>query len=260
MDVAPTPAPVPADTSAPAVAPAPVYAAPAPSAPAPRRKPPREHGPFFAGEPASETSFPNGPRPADPPRFSVGRGAFCFVDDAMCKASLIATADIAIGTNIVGGPGTSDLPYAHYNFRGGIAVKPLMFGRQDSWHPWGLGLIGSWSRGTGAPSKESAVVSPHTDTWRVLLVNQLWLAKKRNGFHLDLDFGIIRSNVLGSQAKFFGTNASVSANWGGWGGIFMSADFLDKDARVVFGFRGHGIATAPAIGLILLGLLAGGAL
>lgn len=263
-DVAPVASPAtsePAPTSAPAVASAPVYAAPvAPAPPPPLRKPPPEHGPFFAGEPASDTAFPNGPRPADPPRFSLGRGAFCFVDDSFCKTSLILTADIGIGTNIVGGPGTSDLPYAHYNFRGGLVMKPLMLGRQDGWHPWGIGLLGSWSRGTGAPSKESAVVSPHTDTTRVLLVNQLWLSKKRNGFHLDVDLGIIRSNVLGSTAKFFGTNASLSANWGGWGGIFMSADFLDKDTRVVFGFRGHGMATAPAIGLILLGLLAGGAL
>ena len=131
--------------------------------------------------------------------------------------------------------------------------------RKDSWHPWGIGLVGSWSRGTGAPSKETAVVSPHTDTWRVSVVNQMWLSKKRNGFHLDLDLGLIRSTVLDGKGQFFGTNVSISANWGGWGGIFMSGDLLDHDTRVVFGFRGHGLATAPAIGLILLGLLAGGA-
>ena len=251
-EVAPTPAPTPAPAPS-----AVVVLAPPPAAPGPARTPPPEHGPFFAGEPASETAFPNGPRTTDKPRLSIGGGAFCFVDDAFCKSSLILTADVGIGVNIVGGTRSPDLPYAHFNFRGGVVFKPLM--RKDGWHPWGIGLVGSWSRGTGAPSKETAVVSPHTDTWRVSVVNQMWLSKKRNGFHLDLDLGLIRSTVLDGKGQFFGTNASLSANWGGWGGIFMSGDFLDHDTRVVFGFRGHGIATAPAIGLILLGLLAGGA-
>ena len=256
-EVAPVPAPAPAPTI--------IYApttpvAPPPVTPEPVRTPPPEFGPFFVAEPTSETAAPNGPRVTDPPRFSVGGGSFCFVDDARCKSALILTADIGIGVNIVGGTRTPDLPYAQFTFRGGLVFKPLTIGRKDAWHPWGVGLLGSWSRGTGAPSRESAVVSPHTDTWRVLLVNQLWLSKRRNGFHLDVDLGIIRSTVLGGDKQFTGSSAGISANWGGWGGIFLSGDFLDHDTRVVFGFRGHGIATAPAIGLILLGLLAGGAL
>ncbi|HEY0135845.1 MAG TPA: hypothetical protein VGB85_17290 [Nannocystis sp.] len=256
-EVAPAPAPEPAVIHAPitSVAPPPPVATPEPV-----RTPPPEFGPFFVAEPVSETAFPNGPRTTDPPRFSLGGGSFCFVDDARCKSALILTADIGIGVNIVGGTRVPDLPYAQFTFRGGLVFKPLTIGRKDAWHPWGIGLLGSWSRGTGAPSRESAVVSPHTDTWRVLLVNQLWLSKRRNGFHLDLDLGIIRSTVLGGDKQFTGSSAGVSANWGGWGGIFLSGDFLDHDTRVVFGFRGHGIATAPAIGLILLGLLAGGAL
>ena len=253
------PAPEPAPASAPAASPPLVYA-PEPIAPQPQRKPPPERGPFFSGEPASETHSPNGPRAGDPPRFSVGHGAFCFVDDSFCKISLIATADIGVGVNLAGGTRTPDLPYAQFNFRGGLAFKPLMFGRQDTWHPWGIGLLGSWSRGTGPSRSSGEKVALHTDTWRVLLVNQLWLSKKRNGFHLDLDLGLIRSTVLGSVKQFWGSNAALSVNWGGWGGIFMSGDFLDHDTRIVFGFRGHGMVTAPAIGLVLLGLLAGGAL
>jgi hypothetical protein len=154
-------------------------------------------------------------------------------------------ADIGIGVNIVGGTRVPDLPYAQFTFRGGLVFKPLTIGRKDAWHPWGIGLLGSWSRGTGAPSRESAVVSPHTDTWRVLLVNQLWLSKRRNGFHLDLDLGIIRSTVLGGDKQFTGTSAGDLGQLGRLGRHLPQRRFLDKDTRVVFGFRGHGIATAP---------------
>lgn len=250
--------------------PAPVLADPAadvgllvaPPGPAPvaARKPPPEHGPFFAGEPASDTAFPNGPRATDPPRFSLGRGAFCFVDDSACKSALILTADVAIGVNIVSRPTRLDVPYAQYNFRGGVVFKPMLQRREGGWHPWGVGLVGSWSRGTASPTSQSALVSEHTDAWRIILVNQLWLSKKRNGFHLDLDLGVVKSNVLGSKNKYYGTHAALSANWGGLGGLFLAADALDSDARIVFGFRGNGVAVAPVIGLVLLGLLAGGAL
>ena len=110
------------------------------------------HDVFFNGEPASETAFPNSLRPADPPRFSVARGAFCFVDDPFCRTSLILTADVGIGTNLFGGR-SPDLPYAQFNFRGGFVLKPLTIGQpKDAWHPWGIGLVGSWSRGTGSPA------------------------------------------------------------------------------------------------------------
>ena len=135
-----------------------------------------------------------------------------------------------------------------------------MIGHKDVWHPWGVGLVGSWSRGTASPAGgKNPDGTPHTDAWRVVLVNQLWLSKKRNGFHLDLDLGIVRSTVFARVGRFYGTHAGLSANWGGWGGLFMAADLLDHDTRIVFGFRANGLAAAPAIGLVLLGLLAGGA-
>lgn len=262
------PLPAPADVSSqPASAPpADDVLAPPPgnlsfgAAPVAARKPPPEHGPFFAGEPASDTAFPNGPRPVGPPRFSLGRGAFCFVDDSGCKSSLILTADVGIGVNIVSGASRLDVPYAQYNFRGGLVFKPMLRLREDGWHPWGIGLVGSWSRGTATPTSKTSPDSEHTDAWRVILVNQLWLSKKRNGFHLDLDLGIVRSNVLGSTNKYFGSHAGLSANWGGLGGLFLATDLLDNDTRIVFGFRGHGVAAAPLIAMVLLGLLAGGAL
>lgn len=284
---APTPAPAEADAPAEALplpAPADVSTAAAPAAnvqpPAPDAavltappgdlsfgtapvvapRPPPEHGPFFAGEPASDTAFANGPRRTDPPRFSLGRGAFCFVDDSGCKSSLILTADVGIGVNIVSAPTRLDVPYAQYNFRGGVVFKPMLQLREGGWHPWGIGLVGSWSRGTATPTSKSALESEHTDAWRVILVNQLWLSKKRHGFHLDLDLGIVRSNVLGSKGKYFGSHAGLSANWGGLGGLFLATDLLDNDTRIVFGFRGHGVAAAPVIAMVLLGLLAGGAL
>lgn len=261
---APTAAPADVSTApAPVAVPAPVSGdmsvgtVPAPTAVS---KSPVERGPFFVGEPASDTAFPNGPRPTDPPRFSLGRGAFCFVDDTFCKSSLILTADVGIGVNVITGPGGTDRPYAQYQFRGGLVLKPLLRHGTGDWHPWGIGVVGSWSRGTGQPSSNPDRASTHTDAWRVALVNQLWLSKKRNGFHLDLDLGVVRSNVRASEAKYFGTHAAVSANFGGVGGLFVATDLLEHDTRVVFGFRGHGVATAPLIGLVLLGLLVGGAL
>lgn len=230
------------------------------TAPVAAKKSPPEHGPFFAGEPVSDTAFPNSPRPAGPPRLSVGRGAFCFVDDSGCKASLVLTADVGIGVNMVSYPTRRDLPFAQYTFRGGVVFKPLLRLREGGWHPWGIGVVGSWSRGTAAPDSATTLKSEHTDTWRVVLVNQLWLSKKRHGFHLDLDLGIVRSSVPGVTGKYFGSHAGLSANWGGIGGLFLASDLLDRDTRIVFGFRGHGFAAAPVIAMVLLGLLAGGAL
>jgi hypothetical protein len=259
---APVAAPEPAPAATPAPAPAP-YAAPvvAPVAAQTAKKEPREVGPFFMEEPPEETYHTGGPRRDDPPRFSLGKGKFCFVDDAKCNASLIATADVGVGVNILAGAGSApDLPYAQYNFRGGLVLKPLTLTRDGGWHPWGLGFAAGWSRGTGSPIV--ALETQHTDSARFFVVNQLWLAQKRNAFHLDIDFGIVRSAIRGGDSKAvpaFGTHASLSANWGGWGGVFLAGDFLYQDTRIVLGFRGHGVAAGPAIGLILLGLLAGGA-
>jgi len=244
------------DTASPVAPAAPLVAAP----PQEASKPPREVGPFFVQELPEETRFAGGPRRDDPPRLSIGRGKFCFVDDAACKASLIATADVGVGVNVTRG---ADYSFAQFNFRGGLVLKPLTLTKDGGWHPWGIGLGAGWSRGTGNPgSMEGGTESTHTPAFRVFLVNQLWLSQKRNAFHLDIDFGIVRSPVPASMGRYLpavGTHAGVSANWGGWGGIFMSADFLYQDTRVVFGFRGHAIAAGPAIGLVLLGLLAGGA-
>lgn len=233
----------------------------APIAPVAAKKTARETGPFFAEEPPEETRFPGGLRRDDPPRFSLGKGKFCFLDDAKCKASLVATADVGVGVNILAGAGSApDLPYAQYNFRGGLVLKPLTLTRDGGWHPWGLGFAAGWSRGTGSPIV--ALETQHTDSARFFLINQIWLAQKRNAFHLDVDFGIVRSHIRAkgeNTVAAFGTHASLSANWGGWGGVFLAGDFLYQDTRIILGFRGHGIAAGPAIGLVLLGLLAGGA-
>lgn len=229
----------------------------APSGPTP------EHGPFFAPEAASDTRSASGPAPGAPPRFSVGKGAFCFVEDAQCRAALLASVDVGIGVNAISGERGVDLPYAHYNFRGGLTIRPITMIRRR-WNPWSVGVMASWSRGTGVVAnnaKDVAIEStPHTTAYRFGLVNQLWLSQKRNAFHIDLTAGLVRSSVLTYRGWYNGTHLEVAAGWGGWGAFFIGGDFMDGDSRVVTGFRGHGIATGPAIGLILLGLLAGGAL
>ena len=254
--VTPAPAPTPILSSGVSDTAAPVAVAPF----APETKPaPREVGPFFTEELPDETRFSGGRQRNDPPRLSLGGGKFCFVDDTACKVSLIATADIGVGVNVVR---ATDFAFSQFGFRGGLVAKPLTMIQGNGWHPWGLGLAVGWSRGTGNPGSEGMNATGHTPSFRAFLVNQLWLSQKRNGFHLDIDFGIVRSPIRstgGTYVPAFGTHASVSANWGGWGGLFLSGDFLYQDTRVVFGFRGHGIAAGPAIGLVLLGLLAGGA-
>ncbi|HEY8375372.1 MAG TPA: hypothetical protein VIK91_02735 [Nannocystis sp.] len=238
----------------------------APASPPAPSGPPPEHGPFFAPEGPSESRFPSGPPPGAPPRFSVGKGAFCFVEDAQCRAALLASIDVGIGVNAVAGDRGVDLPYAHYNFRGGFTLRPITLIRKR-WNPWSVGLVASWSRGTGALASTGEILdaeevvksTPHTTAYRFGLVNQLWLSQKRNAFHLDVTVGLVRSSVLTYIGWYNGTHVEVYGGWGGWGGFFVSGDFMDGDTRVVTGFRGHGIVTAPAVGLILLGLLAGGA-
>lgn len=236
-------------------------------APAPSGPPP-EHGPFFAPKAATESHFASGPPPAAPPRFSVGKGAFCFVEDANCSSALIASVDVGVGINGIAGDRGVDLPYAHYNFRGGFTVRPLQLARKR-WNPWSVGVMASWSRGTGVAANTGSVVDApdevvqtthHTSAYRFGLVNQLWLSQKRNAFHVDLTVGVVRSSVLTYTGVYNGTHLEVAAGWGGWGGFFVSGDFLDGDSRVITGFRAHAIPALPAIGLVLLGLLAGGAM
>lgn len=240
----------------------PAETTPAPAGPTP------EYGPFFAPEAPPETSFPSGPKPGAPPRFSVGQGAFCFVEDAKCRSSLLASVDVGIGVNAIAGDRGVDLPYAHYNFRGGLTLRPVTLLRKR-WNPWAIGVIASWSRGTGVIANTGSLSDPttsmlqqtaNTTSYRFAVINQLWLSQRRNAFHVDLTVGLVRSSVLTYSGVFNGTHVELAGGWGGWGSFFVSSDFLYGDTRLVAGFRGHGMAVAPAIGLILLGLLAGGAL
>ncbi len=222
-----------------------------------------EYGPFLEGEAASDTAHATRSRPRRTPVLSVGDGAFCFVDGTYCKASLLATASVAAGMRLPASDEGPDLPYAQFTFRGGFVVRPFMFGRRD-WHPWGIGLVGSWSRGTGSVTGDAMLAeieqTDHTDAWRIASHNQIWLSKKPHGIHLDLTFGGVRSEVLTSGIALWGTHAELGFGWGGWGGVYAGGDFLDRDTRIVFGFRGHAIAAGPIIALALAGLAMGGAL
>lgn len=226
---------------------------------------PKDYGPFMKTELPTETNFPSGPPLDAKPRFSVGQGLFCFVEDSQCKLSLIASADVGIGVNAIATG--SDLPYAQYTFRGGLTVRPLALARKR-FHWWGVGVVASYSRGSGVVASNDALTgqdsasieqTPHTAAQRFSLINQAWLSQKRNGFHLDLTFGLVRSTVLTNRGLYLGSHVELAGGFGGWGALFVNADFMDRDTRLVAGFRGHGIAAAPVIGLILLGLLAGGA-
>jgi hypothetical protein len=159
-----------------------------------------------------------------------------------------------------------DMPYAMFTFRGGLSIRPLMLGKRRDWHPWGLGAVGSWSRGTGSVTvkgdfeNQEVEETKRTDSVRFGVVNQLWLSKKPYALHLDFTMGGVRSEILTSGTALWGTHAEFAVGWGGWATLFASGDFLDRDTRVVFGFRGHGIAAGPIIAMAIAGLAAGGAL
>lgn len=226
---------------------------------------PEEYGPFFEAEAPSDTQFNTRSRKGNTPALSVGGGSFCFVEGSWCKASLILSASVAAGMRIPASDEGPDIPFAQFTFRGGAVIRPFMLSRRK-WHPWGLGLIGSWSRGTGAitirgdSSNQEVDESESATTVRVQGLNQLWLSKKNHGIHLDFAIGAAQSNVLTSGYRLWGSSAEVGLGWGGWGGAYVAGDFLDRDTRVVFGFRGHGIAAAPIIALALAGLALGGGL
>lgn len=234
---------------------------PASEAPDPSAK----YGPFYEDVAASDTEYPTVPR-KKVPLLSVGQGAFCFVEDSACLASLLIGADVAAGLQVRSGRQGPDLPYAHYNFRGGFALRPLTIAR-GKWNAWGLGVIGGWSRGTGSvilvgDDEQEPEETEHTDAWRVALLNQIWLNDKPHAFHVDITIGAVRSAVLSEVGTYtlFGTHVEAAFGWGGWGALFVASDFLDQDTRVVVGFRMHGIAAAPVVGLVLAGMAAGGSL
>ena len=229
-----------------------------------------DYGPFFEDEAPSDLQYLAQPRPGRLPVLSVGDGAFCFVEGTYCKASMILSADIGAGVRAPASDEGPDVPYAQFTFRGGVAIRPAMIrsnrSRRKAWGSWGLGVVSSWSKGTGAITQRgnleelenNSTVS--TTAFRIGAINQMWLSKRNHATHLDFTFGGVRSEVLTSGVKLWGTHAEVAMGFGGWGGLFLSGDFLDRDTRVVFGFRGHGIAAAPIVAMALVGLAAGGAL
>lgn len=224
-----------------------------------------DYGPFFVADAPSDTRFASEPRKGKAPRFSVGQGAFCFVDDTHCKASLLVDATVAGGIRAPASQKGPDIPYAHYGFRGGLVVRPLMFKRK-AWHPWGVGVVGGWTMGTGAvvvQSSDEGVEKSDTERTpavRIGLVNQVWLSQRPHAMHIDFTLGGVRSPVLTSGVALIGTHAEVAFGWGGWGALYAAGDFLDRDTRISFGFRAHGIAAAPVVALAILGAALGGAL
>ena len=227
---------------------------------------PQDHdfGPFYEEEPTTEVEYPS-EREKKWPVLSVGKGAFCFVEDAKCKASLLAAGDIAAGLNIIAGDGGFDVPLTQYRFMGGLAIRPFYLARKQ-WHPWGLGATVDWSRASGpvaaGETDDGNVAADESrkriDSLRVSLVNQIWLSQKRNAFHVDIMIGGVQSSVLNFPGRFWGTHAEVAFGFGGWGAVYIGGDFLDQDTRVLVGFRIHGIAAGPAAGLAMAGYAAGG--
>ena len=217
--------------------------------------------PFYAPDTPVETSFALERTSALPP-LSVAKGRFCFIEDSFCRAAMIFTGDVGVGMNALSGRGGLDLPFTQARVSLGATVRPFVLARKQ-WHPWGLGLVGSWSVASGSIlgiEDERVTERDLNDSWRLDLVNQAWLGQKRNALHLDFALGAVNSPVYKSASgRFWGTHAELGLGFGGWAGIFLSADFLDQDTRVVFGMKGHGLAAAPIAGLVILGLIAGGA-
>lgn len=231
---------------------------------------PEDFGPFFEGEPVSEVTFPGDAYRPDrnKPFASVAGGRFCFVEDGTCHAALITDADVGVGINIITSDRGFDVPYTQVRVRGGLVLRPLMLAKRQQWHPWGIGVVGSWSlasssiTATNRDPEDPNVGVTETQairTYRVALHNQLWLSSKRNALHIDFSLGGANSSVLDFPGRYWGTSAEVGVGFGGWGGLYFAGDFFDGDTRVMAGLRGHGIAMAPAIALVLLGLVAGGA-
>lgn len=229
----------------------------------PRKKNPGEYGPFFEQEPPSDTRFGASISKGRKPFGSVANGAFCFVDGSWCRASLLISAGVATGLRVPASDAGPDVPYAQFNVHGGLVFRPLMYAGR-TWSPWGLGLVASWSRGTGSVTSNAGNTehndTKRTDATRVGVLNQIWLSKRPHGLHLDLTVGAVRSAVLTSGLPLWGTHAEVGFGVGGWATLFAGADFLDRDTRIMLGLRAHGIAAGPLIALALAGMAIGGAL
>jgi hypothetical protein len=230
--------------------------------------PPPEYGPFYEPEAPSDTRAASDPPPTKPPFLSLKGGAFCFIEDAACRSALIVSADVGVGFNGVAGDRGVDVPLTQWSARGGFTVRPVTL-LKKRWHPWSVGLIGAFVRSSGAVASSASTLGSsnldlidvsYTNGARFGLLNQIWLSEKRHALHLDITLGVVRSTVLTSEERYLGTHADVALGVGGWGALFLASDFLNKDTRIAFGFRGHGIAAGPVAALVLLGLLAGGAL
>jgi len=233
-----------------------------------RRVPP-EYGPFYESEAYTEVLSSSDVPLSKPPFLSLGAGAFCFVEAASCRAALIASADVGAGMNVVAGDRGVNMPLTQFSFRGGLTVRPVTLLRKR-WHPWSVGLVGSFVRSSGAVASAASTTGAsnpelinvtHTDGIRVALLNQVWLSQKRHALHFDFAFGGVNSTALTSTKRVTGAHADIALGVGGWGAVFLAADFVNRtDTRVALGFRGHGIAAAPIAAMVLLGLLAGGGL
>ncbi len=217
----------------------------------------------YAEVPVSDVEFPSQTFSAVS-YLSVAEGAFCFLNDAGCRSSLLLSADVAAGLNVLTGrAGASELPFTQYRVGGGFVLRPLYLAT-GNWHPWGLGAKGNWSRGSGfapqgaVPAANDPRRLGHTDAVRLLAVSQLWLQNRPNALHLDLALGAVKSRVRDYPGTYWGSHLEFAFGFGGWGALFIGGDFLDRDLRMLVGFRAHGILAGPVAGLGLLGSVAGG--
>ncbi|MCA9681398.1 MAG: hypothetical protein KC457_04315 [Myxococcales bacterium] len=228
---------------------------------------PEDFGPFFETEPVSEVEFPGDANRVDARKPFASVGGFCFVEASACSASLLIDADVGFGVNVISSSRGLNVPYTQMRFRGGLTLRPIKLARKH-WHSWGVGFVGSYSLASASitattqdPSDPFAGII-ETDpirTWRLGLINQIWLSQKRTALHLDFTVGGANSSVLNATGRYWGTHFEAALGFSGWGGLYAAGDFLDQDTRVFMGIRGHGIATGPLIALVLLGLVAGGA-
>lgn len=230
---------------------------------------------FFRAEPVVEARFASDlPGTSGLPILSVGRASapyarFCLVEDGMCGSSLLLDADIGAGFELAAAQYSYTVPFTQFRVRGGATIRPLSMA-WSKWTPWSVGLAVSWSRGSRSLGAESTGPTDEdggaldqlapVDAFRMMLVNQLWLSQRRHAPHVDFSIGGVRSSVLDVEGRYWGTSIELGFGFGGFASFFASGDFLDQNFRGILGFRSHGIAAGPVAGLVILGMLAGGAL